>query len=71
MGKRKRAIWYTDYSVEQCKEIFKEKIPAVYSTPLTYRSKEKYITGDIQDNGDFFLAKESNSKNQICKRKKI
>ena len=54
MAKKKRAVWHTDFSVEQCKEIFKEKIPAVYTTPFT--ATEKYITGEIQDNGDFFLA---------------
>ena len=67
MSKRKRTIWYTDYSVEQCKEIFREKIPAVYTT--SFRQKEKFITGNIQDNGEFFLteAKRSNIKDlEMC-----
>ena len=65
MKNKKRAIWHTDLTVEQCINIFKEKIPAVYNTPIM--AKEKMITGEMQDNGDFnlTLATRSNKKDII------
>ena len=50
----KRKIWHTDYTIEQCREIFGEKIPAVYKTPLF--AWKKQIEGEIRDDGYFNLS---------------
>ena len=51
----KKNILRTNLNVEQCREIFKNRLPVSYKTGKV-RSKEKTITGDINNNGDFWLA---------------
>jgi hypothetical protein len=51
----KKKILRTNLNIEQCKEIFKNKLPVTYKTGKR-RRKEIMIIGDMDNSGDFWLA---------------
>jgi len=51
----KKKTLYTNLNTEQCRELFKNKLPATYKIGKR-RPKEKTIIGDMDNNGEFWLA---------------